>query len=1135
MATDQGAGPSSRGAGPTGGLAAAIDLTQADDEGEEEAPDTAVLLGSFRTKVVGVRYYTGEANLDEMVLLIREPQNPYDRWAIRVDNIRGDKIGHISREQAAVLSPLIDAGQLRIEGLVQGAKGVYNMPIDIAAFAPPDAADATARRLRNGGIALGGAGAAGGGAAGGGGGAGGSSAAARVSMRVLTPTEVDRALDKLFDEVHSTAAMQPSMHPDPEVLSRLFPHQRVALAWMIARENDAGLPPFWERVDGGPAPRFRNSLVNFVEARRPAPVRGGILADDMGLGKTLTVIALIATNRPGLSALPPVTPLSLADPDPDREEGAAAVAVGQQRAAAGGGSAAGAGPSGAAGGGGGSAAAPAEVEKGTKKGGSKAAKGKAAAAAAAAADKKRKGKAAKGKGKAVQGGKRRRKAEASSDEDSEAEADEEEEVVEEEDGETDDDAALGEGDGSDGEYVPTPVRRRLAAAATRRGAAAAGGAASSRTAARVAAAATRAAGAAGPSAAAPAAAAAAAAGAAGPSNATRAPAARAAAAATAATAAASAATGELPRADGPRGTLIVCPVSVMSNWAQQLQEHTAGNLTVYQYHGAERSSSPKLLAAQDVVLTSYAVLGRDLAEGGGRSGLLAVRWLRVVLDEAHVIKNPRAKASRAAAQLNAERRWAVTGTPIQNRMQDLHGLLVFLKVDPLQDRSLFTRTIERPLKQGDPRAVKTVQVLMGALALRRTKDLRLGTAGRPLVALPSKTVRLVTVHLTREDRAKYDALELESRRIISHALAAESLLDNYISVLEIILRLRQVADAGCLCGRDPLPLADMLTAGGAAAGRRRGGAGGGPAAALSAAERSTLVELLTKGLQSQDDCSICLEPFNATACITRCKHIFCKPCIETSIVRAVDGACCPLCRGGLSLGELVELPPEAAAAVEGGGPATQAGSDVADPVAASAKVAALMAALRRAAAGQQAGGAAGGGGEAGGSSSGGGSSAGAAPIKSVVFSQFTGMLNLIGRALEAEGVPYVRLDGSTPAKARAGLMRAFASTAPDSPLVFLSSLKAGGVGMNLTAASAVHLMDPWWNPAVEEQAMDRVHRLGQTRHVEVYRYVAADTIEERMLVLQDRKRELASTAFDRRRAESGGRMQIEDVRLLMGL
>lgn len=102
------------------------------------------------------------------------------------------------------------------------------------------------------------------------------------------------------------------------------------------------------------------------------------------------------------------------------------------------------------------------------------------------------------------------------------------------------------------------------------------------------------------------------------------------------------------------------------------------------------------------------------------------------------------------------------------------------------------------------------------------------------------------------------------------------------------------------------------------------------------------------------------------------------------------------------------------------------------------------------------------------------------PIKSVVFSQFIGMLDLVAAALTAAAIPFVRLDGSSSAKARADALCSFASADPASPRVFLASLKAGGVGMNLTAASHVHLMDPWWNPAVEEQAMV-IHTSGFTR------------------------------------------------------
>jgi len=122
-----------------------------------------------------------------------------------------------------------------------------------------------------------------------------------------------------------------------------------------------------------------------------------------------------------------------------------------------------------------------------------------------------------------------------------------------------------------------------------------------------------------------------------------------------------------------------------------------------------------------------------------------------------------------------------------------------------------------------------------------------------------------------------------------------------------------------------------------------------------------------------------------------------------------------------------------------------------------------------------------------------------------VFSQFTSMLALVRARLDAEGFTYEYLDGAT--KNRQARVERF-QTDPACPL-FLVSLKAGGVGLNLTAAEYVFLLDPWWNPAVEAQAVDRTHRIGQTRPVFAYRLVARDTVEEKVIALQQQKRELA--------------------------
>jgi len=148
--------------------------------------------------------------------------------------------------------------------------------------------------------------------------------------------------------------------------------------------------------------------------------------------------------------------------------------------------------------------------------------------------------------------------------------------------------------------------------------------------------------------------------------------------------------------------------------------------------------------------------------------------------------------------------------------------------------------------------------------------------------------------------------------------------------------------------------------------------------------------------------------------------------------------------------------------------------------------------------------------------------------KTLVFSQFTTLLGLLRARLDAEGVRYEYLDGRT--RDRDTPVHRF-QTDPASSL-FLISLKAGGLGLNLTAAEYVFLLDPWWNPAVEAQAIDRAHRIGQARHVFAYRLIAADTVEEKIAELQQSKRALADAIL---RADAGllQNLQKEDIELLL--
>ncbi|MBE7451006.1 MAG: DEAD/DEAH box helicase [Kofleriaceae bacterium] len=147
--------------------------------------------------------------------------------------------------------------------------------------------------------------------------------------------------------------------------------------------------------------------------------------------------------------------------------------------------------------------------------------------------------------------------------------------------------------------------------------------------------------------------------------------------------------------------------------------------------------------------------------------------------------------------------------------------------------------------------------------------------------------------------------------------------------------------------------------------------------------------------------------------------------------------------------------------------------------------------------------------------------------KALVFSQWTSLLDRVEPALADAGLPFTRLDGST--ADRAGVVAAFQD--PAGPPVMLVSLKAGGTGLNLTAADHVFLLDPWWNPAVEDQAADRAHRIGQDRPVMIYRVVARDTVEERVLALQEHKRRVAAAALDG--ADAAARLTRDDLLALL--
>jgi len=292
----------------------------------------------------------------------------------------------------------------------------------------------------------------------------------------------------------------------------------------------------------------------------------------------------------------------------------------------------------------------------------------------------------------------------------------------------------------------------------------------------------------------------------------------------------------------------------------------------------------------------------------------------------------------------------------------------------------------------------------------------------------------------------------------------------YSHLLEVILRLRQVCNHWALCKNRIDNLMVLLEEH--------------KVVQLTPENVKALQEMLQLRIESQEVCSICLDVLEQPV-ITACAHAFDRACIEQVIERQHK---CPLCRAEIKdTSTLVS-------------PAADLGEDTgnveADPDAPSSKIEALTKIL---------------------------TAQGQAPgTKTVVFSQWTSFLDIIEPHLRRNDIIFSRIDGKMPSVKRDNAIYTF-SNSPDCK-VLLASLNVCSVGLNLVAANQVILADSWWAPAIEDQAMDRVYRLGQKRETTVWRLVMEGSIEDRVLEVQETKRKLMMAAF----RETGKKRKAED-------
>ncbi|KAK2739213.1 hypothetical protein FQN57_006656 [Myotisia sp. PD_48] len=559
------------------------------------------------------------------------------------------------------------------------------------------------------------------------------------------------------------------------------------------------------------------------------------------------------------------------------------------------------------------------------------------------------------------------------------------------------------------------------------------------------------------------------------------------------------------------------------------------------------------------------------------------RWYRVILDEAQCIKNRHTKSALAAYDIKSEYRWCMSGTPMMNSVQELHSLICFLRIGPYNKIEAFNAAFTRQLKITNDdvvqeRAMQRLQALLKAILLRRTKTSEID--GKPILQLPPRVTEKVHAVFNKDELEFYTALETKSQLQFNKYMRAGTVGRNYSNILVLLLRLRQACCHPHLIhdfAMDPAQAAVTEEVD-----------------PIENAKRFD--EIVVSRLKNNEasECPVCIDAMENAVIFFPCGHSTCSECFakishpDQAIARGNDGSSefkCPNCRGKVDpkkvtdnvsfqkvhvLGETEEpteketdetnessdsddsedddddlkdfIVPDGEVDNDGS-PATEpkrAKRDKKGKGKAVKKQKKTLAELKKEAMG---------------------SAKGrrkyfkklmrnwepSAKVektveilqsiieedseeKTIIFSQFTSLLDLLEIPIMRRGWNYKRYDGSMKPADRNNAVMEFT----DDPhcKIMLVSLKAGNSGLNLVAASQVILLDPFWNPYLEDQAIDRAHRIGQIRPVKVHRLLIKATVEDRILDLQERKRALIEGALDEKASKSVGRLQVRELAYL---
>ncbi|KAI8067772.1 SNF2 family N-terminal domain-containing protein [Gongronella butleri] len=562
--------------------------------------------------------------------------------------------------------------------------------------------------------------------------------------------------------------------------------------------------------------------------------------------------------------------------------------------------------------------------------------------------------------------------------------------------------------------------------------------------------------------------------------------------------------------DNTKPNLVIAPAVAIIQWSNEIEKFTVNNVKVHLYHGAKRASTRAELESYDIVITTYSVLESAFRrqEGGftrngkkkkERSLLHNIKWHRIVLDEAHNIKDRSSNTARAAFNLKSQYKWSLTGTPLQNRVGELYSLIRFMQADPfayyyckecpckraswnfvnnkkcidcghrpMDHTCWWNNEVLKPIQNhgyvGEGKiAMDKLRQLLLHMMLRRTKVQCADDLG-----LPPRTVVVRRDFFNEEEEEVYTSLFKDTARKFNTYVEEGTVLNHYANIFELLTRMRQCADHP-----------DLIT--------------------KKTSDNKQLV------------CSLCTEsPEDAIS--SMCKHVFCRECITQflqsyeALEQATEAPRCPRCYAFLS----INLEQEGLDIEDGEGKhAAFSKNSIVNRIdmakwRSSTKIEALVEELSKLRAEDR-------------------------TLKSIVFSQFVNFLDLVYWRLKRAGFGCIRLDGTMTPQQRDAAIRHF-MTDPTTT-VFLISLKAGGVALNLTEASRVFICDPWWNPSTELQAMDRIHRLGQYRPVRITRLIIENSIESRIVQLQEKKMALVNSTIDQDQSAMD-RLSVEDLRFL---